>query len=335
MVKRLVNEATLTILDRVGSRVTNARGVETSDIDLLSLLVSLANRHAVIQLPDYERRFPQTMNPSDTRVGTRYGKILRLIAHKKALSFSARILDLGVVTQGDLFGNDTMGAFRTYTMVDANGTWYPGWKSFTWKPSAREDEVITRTDMEKEGMVNLAHWVHPNRRQSIFGAPYLTLKMLLVRLEDELAFYRKEVKRLEGLGIPKQRTRERGVTHTTDEPTKRIQVKSIIFEVDTPPLQGLYTAVIPNEHGMRQAETRVRELTYQLIPHTRFVVRANEAAYFHHGMTGNFIPHWMGSATWERNVRLPGRRTRWSKLTLPGGAALRYRTMTFTEHVRA
>lgn len=304
-----------------------------TDLDLFSFLVPLAERGAIIEIPEYENRRQVIKKAGERRIGkSRFGNITGLISNKEVFSFNVRIWDQSVIAKDPETGRERSGAHRNFMLVDVDGYWYDGWHSITWDPTAKENAFLTENRLFKGDTVTFTHYVHPCRWQSVFGAPYLLLKMLHARLTDEGKFYRDEVKRLERLGIavppgeiaPYEKPVSKGAT-------KMINVETMEMELDLPGFSGSYASVPETPEGARTAYRRQKLLTYSLRPRMQFAMRADEAAYFRHG--AGRIASWMGNCRW-RTQNL-GRSGIWNALGLSGAASLRWRLNEMKQTVAA
>ncbi|MDP3963474.1 MAG: hypothetical protein Q8Q39_03180 [bacterium] len=305
------------------------------DLDLFSFLVPMAARSAIIELPEYRNRRQVVRKASERRDGqARFGKMTGLISHKDVFSFSARIWDESVMVQNAASGQERAGAHRNYMLVDIDGTWHDGWKNVQWDPSAEENAFLKRNKIFNGNTIAFTHYVHPNRWQSLFGAPYFLLKMLHARLGEEGKFYRDEVKRLERLGIevpPGEKAPYEKPESTGEK--KNITVETLEVDLIMPPFSGSYSPVSDTIEGVRQAYRRQKLLTYSLRPQMQFAMRADEAAYFLYGK--GRIAHWIARKTWKEDRMDCGRYGPWSRLDLAPKTALRWRLRPITQTVAA
>ncbi len=337
-VRRLVRESVFSWEGRTPRKVRQFGNFEgATDLDLFSVLVPLYLRHAVIEIPEYENRRQTRVCETERKIGTQsFGNIVGLVSHKKAFSFSVRIVDRTIVAKNPVLNLETCGAYRNYMIVDVNGDWYSSWQQISWDTLPKEREFFEKIGILKDGKVGFFHYVHPNRRQSIYGAPYLLLKLLAKRLHDEQEFYRGEVRRLTALGITVCTTHSiRGKTVAVG-PKKKIEVSSMEIALDTQGFRGEYTSVPQTNAGMQFAHDRVRRLRYTLIPLVQFVTRADEAAYFLHGEHNQYIAPWMQECVWEKDWKASKRSKKvWNRMHFTKEAALRYRVYNTTQTVAA
>lgn len=274
----------------------------STDLDLLSFLVPLAARRAVIEIPEYHKRRQVVKRVGERKVGTnQFGPLISLVSNKDVFSFSVKIHDKTKVIKDYETGQEDIGAFRNYMLVDYDGHWYENWDRIVWDPNAEENFFLLRNQLWNENSVRFKYYVHPNRWQSIYGAPYLLNKMLIERLNDEAAFYKAEMQRLMASGIkfPKG---ERKATPSTiiSGPTEEVSVTAMNISLSIPEFTGSYTPVANTQEGLVQAYRWQKKLTYSLRPTVQFLVRADEAAFL---LFGNANPnprvaHWMGDYKW-------------------------------------
>ncbi|MBI5421072.1 MAG: hypothetical protein HZA35_02035 [Parcubacteria group bacterium] len=306
-----------------------------TDLDLLSFLVPMAARGAVIEIPHYESRRQTIRKENERKIGrNQFGPITGLISNKDVLSFSVRLFDHTIVVTDPITGSQKMGAYRNYMIVDVDGVWYGGWDRIVFDPTAKENAFLSDKNLWTGNTVSFRYYVHPNRWQSIYGAPYLLLKMLVTRLDDEAKFYRAEMKRLEVLGISlPEGEKTTYVPPSYKGETVSIKVPTIEVEIDTTSFQGNYVSVADTQEGLVAAYNRQKLLTYTLKPRVQFVVRADEAAFMKHG-EGRVAP-WMGSRTWKKGHRLPKGKIDWNLMVLSSDCGIRFREHEKSEQVSA
>lgn len=303
-----------------------------SDFDLLSFMVPLAERHSVIEIPEYQIRRQMRLRSDERKIGrNQFGKIKGLTSNKEVFSFCVLIDDKTIATEQD--GEEELGAPRNYMLVDMTGDW-GGWNTLRWSPTAEENRFLKKAKLWQGDEIAFQYYLHPNRWQSFFGAPYLLLKLVLVRIEDELAFYRSELDRLERINIVPDRP-ERGRVETFGT-TKPIDVDTFEAVLDAPGLAGS-----TKDYGLPPYDTkeranaayaRERLLAHKWRPKVQFVTRADECAYFRHGK--GQIARWAKGFTLEQSIRLPKGRIDWTRIRY-FETALRWRYFTKREQVAA
>jgi len=312
---------------------------QCTDLDLLSFLVPIAARGAVIEIPRYRNRRQIIRREGERKIGTnQFGPIVGLVSNKEVFSFSVKIHDKTIVVKDSQTGQESIGDFRNYMLVDCDGFWYDGWDRIVWDPSAKENEFLTRHGLWTGNSVCFRHYVHPNRWQSIYGAPHLLKKMLLARLDDEAGFYRTEVERLQlgGINFPEGEKKESRPVQSVGE-TDKISVQTLEMLVTLPDFSGAYAPVPATEAGLIQAYRRQKLLTYSWKPMVQFMTRANEAAFMRYGFEEDGepkIPAWMGKRTWQPWQKT-SRSSVYQQMVLSNDLSLLYRLKMKTEQVSA
>ncbi|TSC67497.1 MAG: hypothetical protein G01um101466_699 [Parcubacteria group bacterium Gr01-1014_66] len=306
-----------------------------TDLDLLSFLMPIADRKAVIEIPRYRNRRKIVRRANERKIGSnQFGAVTGLASHKDALSFSIRLYDQTIVRRDPATHRERTGAFRNYMIVDCDGHWYDGWDRICWSPTAEENRFLSEKSLWTDNSVIFKYYVHPNRWQSVFGAPYFLQKMLLERIDDEAQFYRSEVKRLQSMDIlfPSEQGGSFYTPPVSEGETKPISVQTIEMILDIPEFLGAYTPMEENSKGLQNAYSRQKFLTYTLKPFIQFCTRANEAAYYHFGQ--GQVASWMQGRTWVEWKPSKGR-TQWHMMRLGVDMALRYRIRIMTQQVSA
>lgn len=307
-----------------------------TDLDLFSFLQPIAARGAVIEIPRYRNRRQIVVRHNERKVGTtNFGPLTGLTAKKDVFSFSVRIHDKSIIRKDELTGKEEIGAHRNYMVVDVDGYWYAGWDRIIWDPTAAENRFLTESRLWTGNSVMFKTYVHPNRWQSIFGAPYLLSKWAIARIDDEAGFYRSEVKRLKELGFVLPARKQYSVEAVGE--TVPIPVTTLEAELDIPPFGGNYWPVEMSHKGLMEAYKRQKFLTYRLKPFIQFGVRANEAAFYLYGFnsSGPRVAHWMEGRNWKEGYKTPNGRTVWNQMVLGPNVALRFRIRTLTQQVSA
>lgn len=276
--------------------------IRKTNLDLLSVLADLYKRSARIEITAYDNQLPWQVTAGEQHVGgtKRYGNITGLISHREHLSFSVQMKDESVLlSSGD---NPASGAYRTYMLADYKGQWSQGWHGFTWDMSESEKVYLTRRKILVDGNVDYEDYVHQNRRQSVMGAPYLLLKLLWQRIEDEILFFQKEIKRLECMGVECPSDLLSVPRHTVAEgESQSIEVPVFTMQLHGLKYSGEYTPVTNDALGYRLAYKTISYLSYKLRPMVQFVMRADEVAFYRFGLEQNFVSNWIKGATWEQS----------------------------------
>src|SRR3989338_489739 len=301
-----------------------------TDLDLLSFLVPIAERGAVIELPSYRSRRVSVAKANERHIGegNRFGAVTGLTSNQDVFSFSIRIWDNTVVVRDPETERESVGAFRNFMLVDVTGKWHDGWDRIVWDPIAKENDFLTKNGLWTGNTVYFKNAVHPNRWQSVFGAPYLLLKMLIERLREEGSFYRQEVTRLEALGLelPEGEIKESGPT-VSSVGQQKIKVETLEALLDMPVFKGTYQPMPNTQEGLVQAYRYQKKLTWTLKPKAQLVVRADELAYFLYGK--DQVASWMSGRSWK-TFTPPRGRTVWNQMVLSNDMAYRLRRKTVT-----
>lgn len=307
---------------------------QCTDLDLLSFIAPFADRKAVIEIPRYQNRRKVVVKENERKIGSRqFGPVTGLTSNKDVFSFSIRIFDSSIVSKDPETERESVGAHRNYMLVDCDGHWYHGWDRIVWDPTRAENKFLVKNDLWTGNTVYFKNYVHPNRWQSIFGAPYFLKKMLVARLDDEAGFYRDEMKRLEGAGISLPLGEKKPYVPSIYEgETRPIKTGTLEAVLDLPEFSGLYVPVSTNEAGLVYAYRRQKHLTYTVKPAIQFVIRANEAAYYRYGE--GRVANWMGTRDWK-SWKAPRGRIDWSQMVLSPECAFRYRVKEVTQQVSA
>jgi hypothetical protein len=310
--------------------------IKTTDLDLLSFLVPLAARNAVIEIPEYTNRRQVVKNSDERKVGTnQFGPITSLVSNRRVFSFAIKIHDKTIVAKDDI-GDEKIGGYRNYLVVDCNGEIYNGWNKIVFNPNAKENAFLNEKHLWTGNTVYFKHFVHPNRWKSVYGAPHLLKKMLLARIDDEARFYRREIKRLHELGVyASSGFAKKERVATVRGATKKIAVHTMEMLLTLPKFSGEYKAVPDTSAGLIEAYRRVRFLTYTWKPAVQFVVRANEAAFFKFGFKKNGagrIASWLRKCSYVEGKKSP-RSAFYQKMALGKDMALMYRLKVLTERV--
>ncbi len=313
---------------------------QCTDLDLLSFLVPIAARGAVIEIPKYINRRRKVVRKGERRIGSsHFGPIIGLVSNKDVFSFCVKIHDKSIVTKNPQTGEESVGGFRNYMLVDCDGYWYNGWDRIIWDPSAEENNFLKEKNLWTGNSVYFKHYVHPNRWQSVYGAPHILKKMLLERIDDEAGFYRREVERLLAMGIkfPRSTNGNEKVSFPVAKSgkTEKINVRTLEMLITMPSFSGNYQPVASTQAGLVYASNRQKNLSYSMKPSVQFMTRANEAAFMFYGFDENGdvkIPNWMGSRTWNP-WRVTPRSSLYQQMVLSNEMSLLYRQKVKTEHV--
>lgn len=333
--------------------------LKPTDLDLACFMSALVDRKAVINIPKYELRRAATRREGEHVVSkdNRHGHVLGLVSNKDVFSFSVRMKDANVITT-DGEGNDGVGAFRTFMLVDLNGKWYDGWNKIEFMPSRKENDFLNDKRLWTGNTVFFENFVHPNRWVSFYGKWYILTKILVARLRAEASARRAEVKSklAGGLAFPTEgedAPKEWGETETVGA-SKSEKVNAFAAEIDAP-IPEDFAPYPETQEGLIAAQKRATLLSYTEVPILNFACRATELAFankaksFSVYMDGSDVqafptppepfPSWISGATWDHAYKI--KRTVWNRLVLHQsvpflkGLALRYRVHKKTEQVAA
>jgi hypothetical protein len=307
--------------------------IDPTNLDMVSMMAALADRNAVINIPEYQPRRAMTSKEGEWVVSdkNRHGKLVGLGANKKVFSFFARILDQNVINTE----NNEVGAYRNFLLTDLNGNLYKGLDCIQIVPNAKENEFILDSGIAIGDKIYFKNFVTPQLWSSFYSGNYAKLKALETRLDDEAKYYRKSASELKEC-IKFLDDYEGPFAYWNDQIVERgesIPVKVDAFEVKMDvPLQGAYKPVQFSKQGYSIANRRAKELTYSILPRLRFSSRAVELAFKRYGRDGENNPGWIIPEI-ESEYVIPGKRTEWNRLELGNGYSIRFRRYEKTERV--
>ncbi|MBI2030794.1 hypothetical protein HYT05_04185 [Candidatus Kaiserbacteria bacterium] len=314
---------------------------QCTDLDLLSFLFPMVERGAVIEFPHYKSHRASVARANERRIGTpsRFGPLTNMTSNQKFFSFSVRMVDSSVVITDPATGREKVGAFRNFMLVGPDGIWHPGWKQIVFSPTAKENKFLTEKDLWTGNTVYFKNAVHPNRWQSVFGAPYLLLKMLIERLSDEAKHYSEVMKDLKAQGatLPEGEIAEAGPSEPSGVMQEKVKIEGLEAIIDLPSLVGSYPALSKvgddlnaKNAALLAAHRRVKAIRYTLKPAAQTIVRADELAFYLHG--NGRVASWLSSRQF-RDFTPPRARTTWQQIVLSNEVAYRYRLREVTDTV--
>lgn len=247
-----------------------------TDMDLVSYLPSLLRRGAVIEIDAYTR-LTSRVDDAARRVGdVRFGQVVELVSHRSLLSFGLRLFDVSVVATDGY--KERVGAPRTFTLLAPNGDWHAGPTKLNWQE--RADEAAFN-DLHQLYLDQIKTFVHRNRVQSVMSAAYLTNKCLLVRLDDQIDHYRRQLR------VDQSRTpalvRHRDVMSEV--------VPSFTMQVEGFELTGEYQVDICSTAYLKQLIAWRQQV--------QWLTRVNEYAFYRHGMAGGYTAPWVRGLEWQ------------------------------------
>jgi len=282
-----------------------------TDLDLSCFLFELAERGAVINIPQYKSMRAKSSKEGQVVLSpeNRHGQVIGLSANRDVFSFSLRIKDMNVMS------TDKVGDFRNYSVTDLDGDMYPGFGNLEFIPTAMENKFLFENQIVTDNNIHFKNWVHPNRWSSLFGQYYFITKALVDRLREESSYYYQEIKKMkdEGIQYPVIEAPEEW-PEKTKEPGKKIKVKSFEVDLSIPDNGSVFPTYEHNVKNLVELTNKRKYFTYKLVPNLNFAIRTVEYAYYKYGR--DRIPHWLKNVAWENNYVAPGKRTKWDRVVL-------------------
>ena len=101
----------------------------------------------------------------------------------------------------NVIGTDKVGDYRTFSLTDYDGSWYPGWDIIEFVPTLNENKFITENSLWSGNKIMFKNFVHPNRWTSFFGQYYVISKLMIERLAEESKYLNAEIKAMQKEGI--------------------------------------------------------------------------------------------------------------------------------------
>jgi hypothetical protein len=306
-----------------------------TNLDLACFLYELADRKAIINLPEYKNIRSRKIKEGQIKVSNenRHGAILGLNANKETFLFSMKIKDMNIIT------SNFVGDYRNFSITDFTGNWYDGWKKIDFIPDKEENKFITESKILENNTIIFNNFVSPNRWTSFFGQYYFITKVLIDRLTEEASYYYTETKKMleEGIRFPeRENSNEEEGQRVEREKGKSIKVKAFQVEIDTPKNESVFPTFEHNQENLIKLSDLRRYYIYKLIPKLRFATRATELSYYN---SQDNMPSWLENVKWEKDYVVPGKRIKWERLVLfqPGvgerGVSIRKRNYEKSEMV--
>lgn len=310
-----------------------------TDLDLAVVLYTLADRGAVVQIPEYKSTRQTTVREGQmlSSKENRHGKLAQVISNKETFNFSVRINDMNVMT------SDSVGDYRSFLITKFDGDWNPHWTSLKFLPNAEENKFIAESGILSGNKIHFKNFVHPNRWTSMYGKSYLITKALISRIEEESSYYGKLIKKMkaEGVEYPEESAPKVWEKTTAVGEKKSIKVKAFEAYVDIPDNNSefpTYESTVDNLVRLTQLR---KHYIFNVLPKLRFMTRATECAFSQHirekGL--NNFPSWFTNTKWEENYVETGKRTKWNRLVLfqpavgQRAVAIRFREWEKSEQV--
>jgi len=317
-----------------------------SDLDLATFLYTLADRGAVISIPSYKSMRATTVKEGQllTSKENRHGKLIGLNANKETFSFGIKIFDNNVIT------TDSVGDFRNFNLTNLKGSFYSGWNTIQFLPTAKENNFINESGIASDNKIYFKNFVHPLRWVSFFGHKYFVTKALIDRLTEESSFYYSCIKEMlaEGINYPEsgQEGAKKEYPKTEKFEGKKIKINCFEIELDIPWKEEFIKPEYNQQTLINLTEKR-KKFIYTIIPQLRFATRATELAYFNMKNSLDYepFPSWILNAKWEKNYIVVNPKTgrkgrkKWDRLILfqpsvgEQGVAIRRRVYEKTEEV--
>jgi hypothetical protein len=282
-----------------------------TDLDLACFLFELAERNAVINIPQYKSMRASKIKEGEaiTSTDNRHGQVIGLTANKDVFSFSVKIKDMNVVT------TDGVGGYRNFALTDLDGDWYEGFHSLGFLPTAKENKFLIENKVMINDKIDFTNFVHPNRWSSMFGQYYLITKELIKRLKEEASYYGKTIKEMLDAGITyPAKDKPEEWPESEKIPGKKVKVRSFEVELEVPDNDSEYPTFKHTQKNLVELTNKRKYFTYSLIPQLNFAVRTVEYAYYKFG--NDRIPSWIQNVKWENNFVVPGGRKKWDRIIL-------------------
>jgi hypothetical protein len=299
------------LLNRKPAPAYDEHGIfKGTDLDLACMLYAMSERGAVIKLPYYKSATRRATRKDQELIskGDRHGKMAGLVSNQNFFKFSVRIIDENVV------GEDSVGDFRTFSLTDYDGEWYPGWQRIQFVPTRKENRFLTESKLWTGNVIYFKNFIHPNRWVSFFGQYYVISKIVVERLAEEIKFLNAEMKRIKAAGI--EFPEGEGPVSYEHEYGDSKSVKFLSFEakifIPEMDLKGDFPAYETTQEGLVQAY-RKRKLLARLKDSLSFMCRATE---YSHYKNPDKMPQWIKNVQWEDDFVEPGKRTKWQRLKL-------------------
>lgn len=312
--------------------------IKATNLDLATFLYALADRGAMINIPEYKSRRNKSVQEGTMIVseGNRHGKLIGLVSNKEVFSFGLRIIDMNVMSE------DQIGFPRSFMLTDFDGSWYKGWKTIEFMPSAEENKFLSENKLWDMKNVKFDNFVVPEKWLSFYGKYYFITKAAIDRLAEENQHLKAEKKRLLEAGITLPSSDDSDIHTEWSKPSKdkrgkRVQVDAFEVEVDLPEREGEYEVYPTSQDGLVLVCKKLKTIRSSL-EKFRFATRCVEYAASKKDYKSTF-PAWIKNVQWEEGFKFPGKRKLWNRLKIiqPGVAqysiAIRTRWYSVTQEV--
>lgn len=231
-----------------------------TDPDLFTVLMTLAQRKSVINVPAYDEYTPLMLRLGQRLASkeNRHGQITRVVSREDAHSFSARINDFNVITMKP-DKTEEVGAYRNFMVVNYFGTWHQGWANLEVKLDEEErkffeeQNITVGTGAIKEELVSkgvrrtyeekiatFRNFVHPDVAMLFYDPEYIKAKALVNRLRDEAKSCRELEKELRKMNVrlPAPEEIEEQVISEPAGPSERLVVPNLEAKLILPKSKG-------------------------------------------------------------------------------------------------
>jgi len=266
---------------RPRARLNKKGDPRPTDMDLASFLVELAKApQSVIELPAYSTALPRAIDETVTNLSERrYGQLLGLSSHRDHFSFGVTLEDVSLMQRSSLEA-DSIGAPRTFLILDHNGYWHEGWRGIGWQPKKVERAFRERFDLlEDPYHKGYQYFVHPKRVWSIYSRAHLLLKLCHERLVEE--------------------SEARTKSHQSGHESPAALTAAGKPEIRTTFTMKLYGLKWTGE--FQSTPLTVSEaMYYSWYERTmQFFVRANEYAWYQYGLKDKVVATWIKGLSWD------------------------------------
>ncbi len=282
-----------------------------TDLDLACFMYALSGRGAVINIPRYKAATKATIREDQKLASTanRNGEIVGVIGNQSFFKFSVKIIDQNVI------GEDKVGDYRSFSMTDYNGSWYPGWDTIQFVPTIKENRFITENELWSGNRIVFKNFVHPNRWTSFFGYHYVVSKLVIDRLAEEVTYLNAQVKKMlvNGLRFPESEGPQAGGSRTYGK-TKSMRFDAFESKIFIPEmdLKGEFLKIKSSVQNMIDTYDKSKRLR-RIKEALTFMTRATEYAHY---INPDRMPAWIKNTQWEGDFVIPGGRTKWDRLKL-------------------
>ena len=316
-------------------------GTKITDLDMLTFLYSLKNRHAVIKIPKYKslRAYDPT-KVKEVVINTskdRHGKILKLTSNENTFNFSVMLNDMTIMTSSDV------GKARLFTITDFDGNWYDGWETIDFIPDVKENQYIIEHYLtDNQNKITFDTFISNQRWVTFFSKHYILTKCLIQELKERAQHYYKIMTDMKKSKLIKftPTTKDIPTGNMFDDSSDKIkkEKKSIVatafnVEIDLLDNTSEYAKIdYTIEEYLRIKQLR-NDIIHKYCPILQVMTRAAEYGHF---KNPDLKPSWI-TENWEHRYKLSGKQLEWDKLVLlnndNGYISIRKRTFDKKETV--